>query len=97
MAVITKECSFCKEMHSVTVPDEGLEKYRMGELVQRAFPGLTPVEREILLSGTCGPCWDTYMVSPEDEEMEEGGWNDPDAEVENWPLSTLFGGSDGPE
>lgn len=66
MAVITKECPFCKELHSVTVPDEGLEKYRMGAYVQVAFPDLSADEREILISGTCGPCWDTYMKGPDD-------------------------------
>ena len=55
---INKVCPLCKKTNSVTVNTEDYEKWRAGQLIQRAFPYLKPDEREILQSGTCPTCWD---------------------------------------
>lgn len=70
MAVLTRECGFCGRQVSVTVRDEDYHKYKMGAFVQDAFPYLPADQREVLISGTCGDCWDRYM------RYEEGDPND---------------------
>jgi len=62
----TGKCDLCGEEKSVTVPGLGLFKLRGGEYIQNAFPDLSGDEREFLLSGTCGKCWDKMF--PEEEE-----------------------------
>jgi hypothetical protein len=44
-------CLTNNKERSVTVPAEGLYKYRQGALIQVAFPGLSPQDREFLISG----------------------------------------------
>lgn len=64
MKVTTPPCDWCKATTEMEVPDEGFLLYQAGELLQVAFPTLTAIERELLLTGTHGPCWDE-MMGPE--------------------------------
>jgi hypothetical protein len=43
---------------TVMVPAEGLKKWQNGELIQRAFPTMTPDQREVMLTGIHPKCWD---------------------------------------
>lgn len=36
-------------------------RWKEGELIQRAMPYLTPNEREILITGVCGKCFDAMF------------------------------------
>ena len=49
-------CPFCRTVHSVVVYEEQLAEYLGGELAQRAFPQLTPTEREQIISHLCPQC-----------------------------------------
>jgi hypothetical protein len=40
---------------------------REGELIQRAFPHLTPDQREFLLTGITPAEWERYIKEPNDE------------------------------
>lgn len=52
-------CKECGDHHKVEVSFEDLvEKYLKGALVQEAFPYLTASERELIISDTCGMCYD---------------------------------------
>ena len=46
-----------------------LMRWQAGEYIQDAMPGLTPVEREFLLTGVTPEEWDEMF--PEDEEEME--------------------------
>jgi len=61
-------CPSCGREFEKEFEDSKIERYKNGELVQRVFPELTPVERELFfISHICGDCWDN-MFSEEDEE-----------------------------
>lgn len=49
--VYTGKCVMTGEQCSVTVPAEGLYKYRQGALIQDAFPDMPETDREFLISG----------------------------------------------
>ena len=50
-------CPFCGKKQIVTVKSEDYDKWENGELIQRAFPYLTPNERETLITGICDNCF----------------------------------------
>ena len=50
-------CPFCGKKQIVTVKSEDYDKWENGELVQIAFPYLTPSEREALITGICDDCF----------------------------------------
>lgn len=51
-------CIMCKTDFMLDVPQEGYRAWRSGEKIQKALPTLTPDQRELLLSGICGECFD---------------------------------------
>ena len=51
-------CISCEKMSPVTVPKKGYIAGQEGALIQTALPDLTPEERELLISNTCGTCFD---------------------------------------
>jgi hypothetical protein len=51
----------------VLVKKTDLQAWKNGEYIQNAMPYLNVDERELLISGTCGPCFDN-MFPEEDEE-----------------------------
>lgn len=63
---ISAKCSECQTTKVLEVPIEGLDAYRNGALIQRALPMLSAGDRELLISGICGPCFDKLF-----EEVEE--------------------------
>lgn len=67
--IFTGPCVVTKKPYSVAVPAEGLYKYHQGAYIQDAFPGLSPDDREFLMSGTSPAGW--HQLYGKDEE--EGG------------------------
>lgn len=69
-------CRQCKSLVRLAMPESGWQAYKAGELIQRALPTLTADEREILISGFCGPCYDKLFdddgADPEDDTVETG-------------------------
>jgi len=53
-----KTCLKCKKTVDVGIKPEDYERWAAGELLQNAAPYLTADDREILLSGLCGSCFD---------------------------------------
>ena len=65
---IRKNCPICNHEHSVTVDEEKWKKYQNGEgNIQNIFSELSAAEREILITGICGKCWDNVVVPIKDE------------------------------
>ena len=56
--IILRTCTAWLTEKELKVAVADLERYLAGEHVQRAFPYLTPGQREMLLSGLCGDCFD---------------------------------------
>jgi hypothetical protein len=40
------------------VDPEDLKRWEGGELIQNAMPYVSAGDRELMISGTCGPCFD---------------------------------------
>lgn len=55
---IYSSCLDCRKTYDIKVFAEDVIKYKNGAFVQDAFPYLSDDEREILVSKTCGPCFD---------------------------------------
>lgn len=57
--ILKAKCRTCKEVHELEVSQQGLVRYEKGRsYIQDCFPELTVDERELLISGTCGTCFD---------------------------------------
>jgi len=54
--IILKGKCFCGNGWEVRVSEEGYDKWRFGEVIQKALPDATPEERECLISGMCPKC-----------------------------------------
>lgn len=66
MKNIYTKCSMCGKETTFTVTDEQYQKYIDGkENVQRIFPELSCAEREKLITGICGDCWNKIFKDEE--------------------------------
>jgi hypothetical protein len=59
-------CIHCNKNYDVWADPADLTAWSEGELIQVALDYLSDDERELLLSGTCGTCWDK-MYGEDDE------------------------------
>lgn len=55
---IQVDCIMCGDTTLIEVPEEGYKRWKSGELIQNALPELYADERELLISGICGKCYD---------------------------------------
>jgi hypothetical protein len=51
-------CKYCGESQIIEADDVDVCRWQEGELIQDAMPYLDSVQRELLISSTCGNCWD---------------------------------------
>lgn len=63
---VSVACAYCLEVHTFECDTKGVVAWQAGELIQNALPELSADERELMISGTCGDCWDEMF--PEDSE-----------------------------
>jgi hypothetical protein len=69
--VIPVTCRGCGGQHEIAANFDGLLAWKNGELlIQDALPELSADERELLLSGTCGVCWDEWF-GPENDDVDD--------------------------
>jgi hypothetical protein len=59
-------CIHCNKNYDIWADPADLTAWSEGELIQVALDYLSDDERELLLSGTCGTCWDK-MYGEDDE------------------------------
>jgi hypothetical protein len=56
---ITITCHVCeREQEPIVAEHHQFRAWTRGMKVQDAFPELTPGQRELMISGTCEPCFD---------------------------------------
>jgi len=58
-------CRTCGDTHILMVNAQDKKRWMEGELIQDAMPYLSADERELLISGTCGTCFDKMFGSEE--------------------------------
>ena len=56
MITVTLKCRFCGNIHFVDVNPSDYFDWQGGKLAQRAFPYLSPSQREQLISEMCQSC-----------------------------------------
>lgn len=65
---ITKTCPICKTATTIKVENKDYKDWVNGKYAQRAFPYLTADQREILISGICGKCYENMFKATEEAE-----------------------------
>lgn len=61
--IVEVECIMCHTKHTILVPVGGYTQWAKGQAkIQEALPGLTDDERELLVSGICGQCFDKMFA-----------------------------------
>lgn len=57
------KCKMCGVSHKISVFKKDFEEWNMGtdKIVQDVFPYLTINQRELLISGVCGRCFDKMI------------------------------------
>jgi hypothetical protein len=71
-------CVDCGEKFKLEVNEEQLERIKKGELVQNVLPNLTADERELMISGYCGKCFDNLFIDDDDDIDEDDEDEDDD-------------------
>lgn len=61
---ITRTCPICGEDNKLVVDADAYQRWLDGELIQRAFPGLDADQRELLMTGLHGECFDIMARMP---------------------------------
>lgn len=68
LLTIVAVCRRCRQDESIDVGIMDYALWKGGAYIQEAMPYLTADQREILMSGTCGGCFDRMFAIQEDEE-----------------------------
>ena len=59
-------CRMCGKEYKIHVTKSDYDRWQNGEVIQKAMPYLVVEDRELLISQTCGTCWNK-MFSEEEE------------------------------
>jgi hypothetical protein len=63
-------CRECGETKILFLRLQDLQRWKSGEVIQRVFPDLSQSDRELMMSGICGECFDDFF----EQEKESGSW-----------------------
>ena len=55
------KCRHCGKVFNITMTEQQYFDYHNGCYVQEVFPDKSANERELLISGICGKCYDAMM------------------------------------
>ena len=69
-AYVSFAINYCAREYGIFRDSEAYENWQNGELIQDALFMLSADEREMLMSGTCGECFDK-LFPDQDEDIEE--------------------------
>lgn len=64
--LVLRRCTVCRDSITISVNRGGYHRWRRGELIQHALPELSEDNRELLISGTCGECFDMMYAVPDE-------------------------------
>lgn len=82
---IQKQCKMCRKVYTLEVSEEGYEMMLAGAHIQDAFPELSVDDRELLISGICGKCFDDIFAADEPDWDELDGENEHEDDAdEEW-------------
>ena len=64
--ILRKKCRICNKEHFLKVNELDAIRWKTGSHIQVAMPYLTADERELLISGICGKCFDKMFGGGEE-------------------------------
>lgn len=64
---LSRVCYICKEKSFVLVDAVLYRLWDSGHLIQNAWPGLSPAQREMIKLGYHEDCWEEMFNSPEED------------------------------
>lgn len=64
--MVETSCPCCGKRQSFIAPTDGLEKWSNGMCIQDAMPSVSPADRELLITGICDDCFNSFI--DEDDE-----------------------------
>lgn len=68
---ISATCGICRLEFRLTVDRDRYSRWKNGEgHIQHMLPELSEDDRELLVSGTCGRCFDAMFAESESEDGE---------------------------
>ncbi len=67
MRTVTVTCAMCHKQQEITAPESEFKAWESGVLIQRALRSLNDDQRELLISQTCGKCFDELFQEVDDE------------------------------
>ena len=71
--VFTGSCIECKQAIVVKIPAKELYVYRQGAKIQSAMPSVSANDREFLMTGICGTCFDKIFADTGEDENDTNG------------------------
>lgn len=66
--MITVRCHRCRKETALPVSEAQITRWHSGELIQRVMPELSADDRELLISGICGSCFDQMFEEDDDDD-----------------------------
>ena len=64
---LEKTCIICNSVHEINVTAQQYSDWQNGALAQKVFTNLSSDERELLISGVCGKCFDCFFEDDDDD------------------------------
>lgn len=62
------QCSMCHVFVTIEVPLDGFMAWKKGTPIQKAMPTVSKEDRELLISQTCGSCFDKLFGFTENDD-----------------------------
>jgi hypothetical protein len=71
--VVTGEvtCCICDRTFTLNIPEKEWLAWQNGELIQRAMPSVSDDDRELLITATCGACFEGMFEDDDQGDEEE--------------------------
>lgn len=74
----------CGKRYTFDIDPEDYERFRQGTYAQVAFPYLTADQRELMVSQTCGECFDRMFPEDLDDDAPAPGFDHDEFTDEQW-------------
>jgi hypothetical protein len=74
--IVSTTCPFCGLVTDIVCDKTAYDLWKDGMSIQDAMPDMTPVDREMLISGICPSCWDDMFGDEDEDEDEDLDWED---------------------
>ena len=66
--IISICCTNCEQLKEFTVQTAHYQAWISGTVIQAAMPEISEDERELLISGMCGTCFDALFADEDEDE-----------------------------